>query len=84
MAGIALTMPAASLDGLLAFGRRIGFSVASAATHNGALADAGGAAQVDSLTASLITRTVREPCSCGTSATSWTASAAAVRHGRPP
>ena len=50
MIGIALTMPAASMamfadpaglmygpDGLLAFGRRIGFSVASAATHNGAL-----------------------------------------------
>jgi hypothetical protein len=71
MIGIALTMPAASVaifsdpaglmygpDGLLAFGRRIGFSVASAATHNGALAGTG---QVDTLTASLITRVVREP-----------------------
>lgn len=71
MIGIALTMPAASMaifsdpaglmygpDGLLAFGRRIGFSVASAATHNGALAGSG---QVDTLTASLITHTVREP-----------------------
>jgi hypothetical protein len=47
-------------DGLLAFGRRIGFSVAEAATHNGA-PGAGGAGQVDSLTASLITHTVREP-----------------------
>lgn len=71
MIGIALTMPAASIaifsdpaglmygsDGLLAFGRRIGFSVASAATHNGALA---GTSQVDTLTSSLITHTVREP-----------------------
>src|SRR5690242_17079372 len=40
------------------FGRRIGFSVASAATHNGALA---GTSQVETLTASLITRVVREP-----------------------
>ena len=74
MIGIALTMPAASLsifndpaglmygpDGLLAFGRRIGFSVASAATHNGTLAESGAAGQVDTLTASLITHTVREP-----------------------
>jgi hypothetical protein len=71
MIGIALTMPAASVavfddpaglmygpNGLQAFGRRVGFSVASAATHNGAL---GGAGQVDTLTASLITHTVREP-----------------------
>jgi hypothetical protein len=74
MIGIALTMPALSIaiftdpaglmygtDGLLAFGRRVGFSVASAATHNGALAGSGAAEQVDSLTASLITHTVREP-----------------------
>ena len=72
--GIALTMPAASLaifndpaglmygpDGLLVFGRRIGFSVASAATHNGGLAGPAGRGQVDTLTASLVTRTVREP-----------------------
>jgi hypothetical protein len=71
---IALTMPALSIavfadpagemygpDGLLAFGRRIGFSVAEAATHNGAPGGAGGTGQVDSLTASLITHTVREP-----------------------
>jgi hypothetical protein len=43
----------------LAFGRRIGFSVAEAATHNGSLAVPGGG--VDALTASLITHTVREP-----------------------
>jgi hypothetical protein len=74
MIGIALTMPAASIaiftdpaglmygpDGLLAFGRRIGFSVATAATHNGAWAGAGGGGQIDTLTASLITHTVREP-----------------------
>ena len=67
---IALTLPALSVavfadpagemygpDGLLAFGRRVGFSVAEAATHNGSLA--GG--QVSALTASLITHTVREP-----------------------
>ena len=65
---VALTMPALSVavfadpagmmygqDGLLAFGRRVGFSVAEAATHNGS---AGGP---DALTASLITHTVREP-----------------------
>jgi hypothetical protein len=74
---IALTMPALSIavftdpagemygpDGLLAFGRRAGFSVAEAAVRNGSLGAgygdrAGG--QVDSLTASLITHTVREP-----------------------
>jgi hypothetical protein len=74
MIGMALTMPAASVavfadpaglmygpDGLLAFGRRVGFSVAAAAAHNGALAGAGGAGQVDTLTACLITHTVREP-----------------------
>jgi hypothetical protein len=47
-------------DGLLAFGRRVGFSVAEAATHNGPLGAPGGS-QVDTLTASLITHTVREP-----------------------
>jgi hypothetical protein len=74
MIGIALTLPAASVaifddpaglmygpDGLLAFARRVGFSVASAATHNGALAGPAGVPQVDTLTASLITHTVREP-----------------------
>jgi hypothetical protein len=71
---IALTMPALSIavfddptgemygpDGLLAFGRRVGFSVAEAATHNSALGGDGYVGQVDSLTASLITHTVREP-----------------------
>ena len=70
---IAVTLPAASVavfadpagqmygpDGLLAFGRRVGFSVAEAATHNGPLGAPGGS-QVDTLTASLITHTVREP-----------------------
>ena len=70
---IAMTLPAASVavfadpagamygrDGLLAFGRRVGFSVAEAATHNGPLGAPGGS-QVDTLTASLITHTVREP-----------------------
>jgi len=69
---IALTLPTLSVavfadpagemygpDGLLAFGRRVGFSIAEAATHNGSLA--GPAGGVDALTASLITRTVREP-----------------------
>jgi hypothetical protein len=71
----AVTMPALSVavfndpagemygaNGLLAFGRRIGFSVAEAATHNGQFnpgVDTG--SQVDSLTASLITHIVREP-----------------------
>jgi hypothetical protein len=68
---IALTLPALSVavfadpagemygpDGLLAFGRRVGFSVAEAATHNGSLVGGG---QVSALTASLITHTVREP-----------------------
>ena len=70
---IAMTLPAASVavfadpagamygpDGLLAFGRRVGFSVAEAATHNGPLGAPGGS-QMDTLTASLITHTVREP-----------------------
>jgi hypothetical protein len=47
--------------GLLAFGRRVGFSVAQAARPGGALAGAGFTGQVESLTGSLITHTVREP-----------------------
>ncbi|MDA2893384.1 hypothetical protein PDG61_20890 [Mycolicibacterium sp. BiH015] len=74
MIGIALTLPALSLavfadpaglmygpDGLLTFGRDIGFSVAAAATHNGTLGGPDATGQVDTLTASLITHTVREP-----------------------
>jgi hypothetical protein len=103
MIGIALTMPAASVaifddpaglmygpDGLLAFARRIGFSVASAATHNGALVGSPGSGQVDTLTASLITHTVREPLQLwnfghvvdrvGGCAGAWSA---AVRRGAP-
>jgi len=70
---IAFTLPALSVavfadpagemygpDGLLAFGRRVGFSVAEAATNNGSL-DGTGAGEVSALTASLITHTVREP-----------------------
>jgi hypothetical protein len=69
---IALTLPATAVavfadpaaqmygpDGLLAFGRRIGFSVAQAATRGAP--PGGGAGSVDTLTASLITHTVREP-----------------------
>ena len=73
---IALTMPALSIaifanpaglmygeGGLLEFARRVGFSVAQAATpgHNGAFDGVGSGGQVDALTASLITHTVREP-----------------------
>ena len=47
--------------GLLAFGRRVGFSVAQAARPGGALPGTGMGGQVQSLTASLITHTVREP-----------------------
>src|SRR5271163_3154424 len=47
--------------GLLAFGRRVGFSVAQAARPGGVLAGAGFTGQVESLTGSLITHTVREP-----------------------
>ena len=47
--------------GLLAFGRAVGFSVAQAARPGGALAGAGLPGQVESLTGSLITHTVREP-----------------------
>ena len=48
-------------DGVLAFGRSVGFSVAQAATGNGALAAGGFDAQVDGLTASILTHVVREP-----------------------
>lgn len=73
---IALTMPALSIaifanpaglmygeGGLLEFARRVGFSVAQAATpgHNGTFDGVGSGGQVDALTASLITHTVREP-----------------------
>lgn len=73
---IALTMPALSIaifanpaglmygeGGLLEFARRVGFSVAQAATpgHNGAFGGVGSGGQVDALTASMITHTVREP-----------------------
>nr|WP_233151355.1 hypothetical protein [Mycobacterium lehmannii] len=73
---IALTMPALSIaifanpaglmygeGGLLEFARRVGFSVAQAATpgHNGAFDGVGSTGQVDALTASLITHAVREP-----------------------
>jgi hypothetical protein len=70
----ALAMPALSValfadpagemygpHGLLAFGRRVGFSVAQAARPGGALSGAGLPGQVESLTGSLITHTVREP-----------------------
>jgi hypothetical protein len=71
---VAVTMPALSVavfsdpasrmygpDGVLAFGRRVGFSVAEAASHNGAVGGGGFDAQVDALTASILTHTVREP-----------------------
>lgn len=71
---VAVTMPALSVavfsdpasqmygpDGVLAFGRRVGFSVAEAATHNGAVGGGGLDGQVDALTASILTHTVREP-----------------------
>ena len=102
---IALTMPALSIaifanpaglmygdGGLLDFARRTGFSVAQAATpgHNGAFDGVATGGQVDALTASLITHTVREPLqlwnfgqvvdrvgSCGTA---WSA---AVNRGIP-
>ena len=48
-------------DGLLMFGRRMGFSTAQAVTHNGAISGGGFIGQVDTLTSSLITRVVREP-----------------------
>ena len=71
---LAITMPALAVtvfsdpagmmygpDGLLAFGRRVGFSTAEAATHNGAIGGGGFSGQVDTLTSSLITHVVREP-----------------------
>jgi hypothetical protein len=48
-------------DGLLMFGRRMGFSTAQAVTHNGAIGGGGFSGQVDTLTSSLITHVVREP-----------------------
>ena len=48
-------------DGLLMFGRRMGFSTAQAVTHNGAISGGGFLSQVDTLTSSLITHVVREP-----------------------
>ena len=70
---VALTLPALSVavfadpagemygpNGLLVFARRIGFSVAEAGVRNGPLSGPGGG-QIDTLTASLITHTVREP-----------------------
>lgn len=49
-------------DGMLAFGRSMGFSTAEAFTHNGAIGGSGGfTSQVDTLTSSLITHVVREP-----------------------
>jgi hypothetical protein len=71
---IALTMPALAVtafsdpagmmygpDGMLAFGRKMAFSTAQAATHNGAISGGGFTGQVDTLTSSLITHVVREP-----------------------
>ena len=71
---IALTMPALAVtvfadpagmmygpDGLLAFGRRVGFSTAEAATHNGPIGGGGFTGQLDTLTANLATHAVREP-----------------------
>ncbi|WAJ47991.1 hypothetical protein OK015_28505 (plasmid) [Mycobacterium sp. Aquia_216] len=48
-------------DGMLAFGRSMGFSTAEAVTHNGAIGGGGFTGQVDTLTSSLITHVVREP-----------------------
>jgi hypothetical protein len=48
-------------NGLLAFGRRVAFSTAQAATHNGAISGGGFTGQVDTLSSSLITHVVREP-----------------------
>lgn len=71
---VALMMPALALtvfadpagimygpDGLLMFGRRMGFDTAQAFTHNGAISGTGLTAQIDTLTSSLITHVVREP-----------------------
>jgi len=48
-------------DGLLQFGRKIGFSVGQVATHGQAIAGGGFTGQIDTLTSSLITHAVREP-----------------------
>lgn len=48
-------------DGMLAFGRSMGFSTAEAVTHNGAIGSGGFTGQVDTLTSSLITHVGREP-----------------------
>ena len=48
-------------DGLLAFGRSMGFSTAEAVTHNGAISGGGFTGQLDTLSSSLITHVVREP-----------------------
>ena len=99
----ALTVPALSIavfadpasqmygpDGVLAFGRRVGFSVAEAATRNGSISGGGFDGQVDTLTASILTHTVREPLQLwnfghvvdrvGACGTAWTM---AVRQGAP-
>lgn len=48
-------------NGMLAFGRSMGFSTAEAVTHNGAIGGEGFTGQVDTLTSSLITHVGREP-----------------------
>lgn len=48
-------------NGMLAFGRSMGFSTAEAVTHNGAIGGGGFTGQVDTLTSSLITHVGREP-----------------------
>ncbi|MEE6140390.1 hypothetical protein SKC41_29265 [Mycobacterium sp. 050128] len=48
-------------NGMLAFGRSMGFSTAEAVTHNGAIGSGGFTGQVDTLTSSLITHVGREP-----------------------
>ncbi len=47
--------------GLLQFGRSAAFNTAQAATHNGPIGPGGFNAQIDTLTASLITHGLREP-----------------------
>lgn len=48
-------------DGLLQFGRKVGFSVGQVATHGHAIAGGGFTGQIETLTSSLITHAVREP-----------------------
>lgn len=48
-------------NGLLQFARRMAFSTAQAATHGTAISGGGFTGQVDTLTASLVTHTIREP-----------------------